>query len=609
MTLTTLHLSEPNGGTRRRVTCRVKGAGAPLVLIHGVGMQSAAWAPQLDSLATDYRVIALDMPGHGGSDPLPDSAELPGFVAWLHAVLAALDLGPVNLAGHSMGALIAGGYAVSHPDNVSRVALLNGVYRRDATARAAVELRAQEIRAGKVDLETPLKRWFGDSASDQAARMQVADWLSAVDMAGYATAYGAFARGDRTYADGWASVSCPMLALTGDGDLNSTPDMARAMAAASQNGEAVILPGHRHMVNLTAPEAVTEALRTWLQRPVPNPPVTTTVRTTVSTAVTSAATPLTGANPTHAKETPMTKLDPRALRDAFGTFMTGVTVVTACDKDGAPIGFTANSFSSVSLDPPLLLVCLARSSSNYDTLTQATGFGINVLAEEQKDVSNTFARPVDDRFAAVTWRAGPHGAPVFDDVSAWFDCSMHKVVEAGDHVILIGQVEAFDTSTAPGLGYARGAYVTAAQEAEALNHGANVVVSALIERAGEVLLLDDGNGGLKLPETKVGKEGATAALRTLIAQTGITAAPGFIYSVFEDSVRKHQHISFLCQASEGDPSGGVFTTLSTSTLMEITDPALRIMLERFASENQFGNYGVYFGDQQRGEVRPIQSGN
>lgn len=260
MTSTTLPLSEPYGA----VTCQRAGEGRPLVLIHGVGMQSAAWGPQIEAFARNHEVIALDMPGHGGSAPLPEGAELPDYVAWLHEVLRALDLGPVSLAGHSMGALIAGGYAASHPENVARVALLNGVFQRSADARAAVEARAAEIRAGSFDLETPLARWFGDSPADQAARAQVGEWLSAVNLQGYAAAYTAFARGDSTYADGFAGIHCPLLALTGDGDPNSTPEMAQMMAAAAPQGRAVVIEGHRHMVNLTAPAAVNAALRDWL---------------------------------------------------------------------------------------------------------------------------------------------------------------------------------------------------------------------------------------------------------------------------------------------------------------------------------------------------------
>lgn len=577
MISTTLPLSDPFGS----LSYREAGHGEALVLIHGVGMQSAAWAPQIEALSKTHRVLSLDMPGHGGSSPLAEGADLPAYVAWLHAALEALNLGPVNLAGHSMGALIAGGFACTHPDMLHRVALVNGVFKRSDPARSAVLARAGEIKAGRVDLETPLSRWFGDSPAEQQARTQVARWLSQVDQAGYATAYGAFARGDATYAKAWPQIACPLLALTGDADPNSTPAMARAMADLAQNGTAEILPG-RHMVNLTDPDAVTQSLSRWLRRPTPN-----------------------------IQETPMAPapLDPRALRDAFGTFLTGVTVVTSHDDTGTPLGFTANSFASVSLDPPLVMVCLANSSRNFEALTQTSGFAVNILAEDQKDISNTFARPAEDRFAAVDWQVGPQGSPILAGVSAWFDCSMHKTVEAGDHVILIGQVEAFDTSTAPGLGYARGAYVTPAAEAEVLAHGANLVVSALIERAGEVLLIDDGFGGLTLPQKPVGRAGASVALSELIASCGIEADPGFIYSVFEDVAREHQHISFLCQAGEGTPKQGCFTALTASTMMEVTDPALRIMLERFASESRMGNYGVFYGTQTSGNIRKIVSGS
>ncbi|KPA21159.1 p-hydroxyphenylacetate 3-hydroxylase, reductase component [Shimia sp. SK013] len=305
----------------------------------------------------------------------------------------------------------------------------------------------------------------------------------------------------------------------------------------------------------------------------------------------------------------MTEFDPRELRDAFGAFMTGVTVVTTHDVDKKPIGFTANSFSSVSLDPPLVSICIANSSSNYDALATASGFAVNVLSETQKDVSNTFARPVDDRFAAVTWQNGPNGAPVFEDCSAWFDCSMFKTVEAGDHLILIGKVEAFENSTRPGLGYVRGAYVTPALEAEALSNTSNLLLSVLIEYRGKVLLVDDGRGQLSLPEMHVGKEGVSAVLQGLITSNGAEAEAGFIYSVYEDEARATQHISFLCQASRGTATIGAFVELSSTTLADIADPAVRIMLERFASESRMGNFGVYFGNHVSGNVRAMTSGS
>ncbi|MDA5093770.1 flavin reductase [Aliiroseovarius sp. KMU-50] len=305
----------------------------------------------------------------------------------------------------------------------------------------------------------------------------------------------------------------------------------------------------------------------------------------------------------------MTEIDPRALRNAFGAFMTGVTVVTTKDTEGNPVGFTANSFTSVSLDPPLVLVCLANTSSNYETFSATQGFAVNILSEGQIEVSNTFARPVEDRFAAVDWLDGPHGSPVFVGTSAWFDCSMFNTIDAGDHLILIGKVEAFENDTAPGLGYARGAYVTPAAEVDALSNQANLMVSALIEQDGKILLVDAGDGRLTLPEAKVRKDGASAALTRLIDDLGITADPGFIYSVYEDEARENQHISFLCQATEGSPSRGLFTELNQSTLMDIADPAMCTMLERFAQEARMGNFGVYYGNQVSGKVRPLSQGS
>ncbi len=263
MTLKTLRLSD-SGLT---VAYRDNGSGEPLVLIHGVGMQSAAWGPQIVALSGRWRVIALDMPGHGGSDPLPEGSELPDFVTWFHAVVQELDLGPINLAGHSMGALIAAGFAASFPNLTRRVALLSGVYHRDAASRSAVQARAREIRVGQIDLDTPLARWFGDTPAEIATKAQVATWLGKVDLSGYATAYTAFANGDATYADQLPRIACPLLAMTGEGDPNSTPAMSAAMAGLAARGTAVIIKGHRHMINLTAAPDVNAHLLTWLKQP------------------------------------------------------------------------------------------------------------------------------------------------------------------------------------------------------------------------------------------------------------------------------------------------------------------------------------------------------
>lgn len=300
--------------------------------------------------------------------------------------------------------------------------------------------------------------------------------------------------------------------------------------------------------------------------------------------------------------------DTRLLRDAFGAFMTGVTVVTTMDGAGDPIGFTANSFSSVSLDPPLLSVSIAKTSRNHAVFVQGLGFAINVLSESQKDVSNTFARPVADRFAKLDWKVGPAGAPVIAGVSAWFDCALHQVVPAGDHDILIGRVIDFDANQRAGLGYYRGAYFTPSAATQALDAGPDVVISAIIESAGQVLLVDDGHGGAKLPATRVGRLGAQASLAEVVDGLGVTAAPGFIYSFYEDTRSGQQNIAFLCAPAEGQPKRGAFVPLSPTGISDVSDPAVRVMLQRLAREIEQGNFEVYIGNQDQGRVSSMAKG-
>lgn len=243
------------------------GKGEPLVLVHGVGMRLEAWWPQIQAFGQSHRVIAVDMPGHGASAALAGGSSLGTFVAWLGDFLDSMSLDRVNLAGHSMGALIAGGAVATFPERVIRVALLNGVYRRDAAAKAAVLQRAAAIRETGVDVEGPLRRWFANDDTDAVIRDLVRKWLSAMSVEAYATTYGAFAAGDETYADAWKNVTCPALFLTSSDDPNSTPEMAAEMASLARNGYARIINGHRHMVNLTAADEVNWHLSGWLRKP------------------------------------------------------------------------------------------------------------------------------------------------------------------------------------------------------------------------------------------------------------------------------------------------------------------------------------------------------
>ena len=132
--------------------------------------------------------------------------------------------------------------------------------------------------------------------------------------------------------------------------------------------------------------------------------------------------------------------DARALRDAFGCFTTGVTIVTTVDAEGAPVGFTANSFASVSLDPPLALICVGNAASCLPALTASGVFVVNVLHVDQQALAAQFARRGADRFAGVTPETWHTGAPVLPGCMANFECRTEQSIEAGDHRILIGRI-------------------------------------------------------------------------------------------------------------------------------------------------------------------------
>jgi flavin reductase (DIM6/NTAB) family NADH-FMN oxidoreductase RutF/2-polyprenyl-6-methoxyphenol hydroxylase-like FAD-dependent oxidoreductase len=138
-------------------------------------------------------------------------------------------------------------------------------------------------------------------------------------------------------------------------------------------------------------------------------------------------------------------VDARELRRALGQFATGVTVVTTRAEDGRRIGVTANSFTSLSLDPPLVLWCLDRDAPSRPAFASACRFAINVLSAGQHYLSRQFATPADDKFAGTTCEDGPDAVPLLAGVIARFVCRNSRQVEAGDHVIVIGEVESFET--------------------------------------------------------------------------------------------------------------------------------------------------------------------
>jgi flavin reductase ActVB len=128
------------------------------------------------------------------------------------------------------------------------------------------------------------------------------------------------------------------------------------------------------------------------------------------------------------------------FRAAMSCFASGVTVVTTRDEDGTPFGFTANSFCSVSLDPPLILVCLARTANCYPVFTGCARFAVSILADHHLDVAERFATKQEDKFDGPAFTSTPQGMPAVEDALCVLSCTVEDLVDAGDHAILLGRV-------------------------------------------------------------------------------------------------------------------------------------------------------------------------
>lgn len=155
----------------------------------------------------------------------------------------------------------------------------------------------------------------------------------------------------------------------------------------------------------------------------------------------------------------MAEIDDRAFRNAMGNFCTGVVIATGLDGE-TPVGFAAQSFVSLSLDPPLVALCPAKSSSSWPKIRSSGNFCINILSQAQKPVCDVMAQSGGEKFTTIGWRSGETGAPIIDEVLGYVDCSLEAEHDAGDHTIAIGRVRDFAIlhDDGPPLLFFKGAY-------------------------------------------------------------------------------------------------------------------------------------------------------
>ena len=302
------------------------------------------------------------------------------------------------------------------------------------------------------------------------------------------------------------------------------------------------------------------------------------------------------------------KIDQMELRKALGAFVTGVTVVTTCEADGTPRGFTANSFTSVSLDPPLVLICIATSALSFPVFQACGHFAINILAEDQTETSSIFASKAPDKFDRAAWHAGAGGSPIIDGAAAWLACAMHSQVEAGDHAILIGRVIDFAHSPSNPLGFCRGSYVNFALERQAVEAaGRASQVGAILEANGKILLTETEDGYALPVGTSLGASSDAGSLIANLDALGIRADISFLYAVFESGAGRELSVYYRGDILEGPAPGAAASLVAFDDVPfdKLPDNGLRDLVRRYISERVENRFGIYVGDSQRGKVQTL----
>lgn len=167
-------------------------------------------------------------------------------------------------------------------------------------------------------------------------------------------------------------------------------------------------------------------------------------------------------------------IDPKAFRRALGNFATGVTIITARAPDGTQVGVTASSFNSLSMDPPLILWSSMKEARSCEIFENASHFAVNILASDQLEMSNHFARQQEDKFAGYDWEEGIGGAPIFPGCAGRFQCETYDKLDGGDHWIFVGKVVAFDDFGRAPLCFHQGSYAMVFSHPETFPKAAEV---------------------------------------------------------------------------------------------------------------------------------------
>ncbi|MDP3749998.1 MAG: alpha/beta fold hydrolase [Phenylobacterium sp.] len=392
-----------------------------VLLLPGGGQSKSAYRRAARALAdAGRRVICVDLRGHGESGwPSDGRYDLDALSQDVVHVLRQMGSRPVVI-GASLGGLAAlAALGESEVEVASGLVLVDAAPQIDQEEAGRIKQLMHEYASGFETAEEALEvahrisphrpkpksadRLREHLRTDDSGRLR---WLwderflSAINADTMAVRLEQAARG----------LKIPVLLLRGESGL-VTSEATERLQSLLNDAESIEIAGAGHLVASDRADAFNATVLEFLERRAPRSPERFTEGS-----------------------------DARTLRNALGCFGTGVTVVTTVGEDG-PVGVTANSFTAVSLDPPLILFCLSGKSSSLPAFRSAGRFAINVLHIGQQPASNAFAGPQESRFASVKWEMGKLDVPVIVGSLATFECETESVHEAGDHVVMIGRVK------------------------------------------------------------------------------------------------------------------------------------------------------------------------
>lgn len=417
-----------------------------VLLIHGTGRTRHTWARTARDLISAGRyVVTIDLRGHGASDWAPSADySLDAHVGDVADVIESLQIAP-TVVGQLAGGWIAIALAARlGPDRVKAVILADVALRFGEEARRRTRSLMLAAPAGFASLEEAAAVLESNFPKERAVR-RVANlrrslalrddgrwhWLHdprAVDPANPQR----ISPDDGSRIEAAArSLTIPTLCIRGQEGALLEPEQVDHLKLLVPQAECVTVAAAGPGVAGEAEEAFDAAIVAFLEK--------------------------SARRPSHEK--PRAGIDAKTLRQALGCFGTGVAIVTTNAPDGSPVGLTINSFTSVSLDPPLVLFCLDRKAGSLGAFEAAGSYAINILHIGQQDLSMRFVQRGVDRFAETAWDTWDMGVPILQDCFASLECERHAVIDGGDHRIFIARVRRvrFDPARDPLL-YLQGRY-------------------------------------------------------------------------------------------------------------------------------------------------------